>query len=54
MSELAQTRINQEKQAKTARLDLRDCGLSEIPAAVCEMSWLEELRLGHSRLDWKK
>ncbi len=54
MSELAQTRINHEKQAKTATLDLRNCGLSEIPAAVCEMSWLEELWLSHSPFDWKE
>ena len=45
MSELAQKLIQEEKNPKTRtdKLDLGNCGLTDIPEEVFELTWLEEL-----------
>lgn len=43
MSELALQLIEKEKQEKTGKLDLGNCGLTDIPKEVFELTWLEEL-----------
>ena len=43
MSELALQLIEKEKQEKTGKLDLGNCGLKDIPEELFELTWLEEL-----------
>ena len=43
MSNLAQQRIREAKEQKLTRLDIGNCGLTEIPEEVFELTWLEEL-----------
>ena len=50
MSQLADQLIEKEKQEKTGRLDLGCCGLTELPDALFELVWLEELNLGDGQL----
>jgi internalin A len=45
MSNLAQQRIREAKEKKLTRLDIGNCGLTEIPDEVFELTWLEELIL---------
>ncbi len=42
MSNLAQQRIREAKEKKLTRLDIGNCGLTEIPEEVFELTWLEE------------
>jgi internalin A len=35
--------IKKEKKERTGRLDLGNCGLSELPDELFELTWLEEL-----------
>jgi internalin A len=51
MSELAQQLIEKEKKEKTGKLDLGNCGLTEIPKEVFELTWLEELSLSDVVID---
>jgi len=43
---LALKLIAQEKKEKTGRLDLGNCGLTELPEELFELEWLEWLNLG--------
>jgi internalin A len=45
MSNLAQQRIREAKEKRLTRLDIGNCGLTEIPEEVFELTWLEELIL---------
>ena len=50
MSELAHQLIEKEKQEKTGQLDLGRCGLTELPDALFELVWLEELNLEDNKI----
>ena len=43
MSELALQRIREAKEQRLTRLDLGNCGLTELPDELFELTWLEEL-----------
>ncbi len=43
MSELALQLIAENKRTRSPFLDLGNCGLTEIPAEIGELVWLEEL-----------
>jgi internalin A len=45
MSNLALQRIREAKEQRLTRLDIGNCGLTEIPDEVFELTWLEELIL---------
>ena len=45
MSELALKLIREAKEKRLTRLDLGNCGLTELPDALFEWAWLEELAL---------
>ena len=47
MSNLALKRIAKEKIEKTGKLDLGNCGLTELPDELFELVWLEELMLSN-------
>ena len=49
MSELALQLIAENKKTRATRLDLGNCGLTELPLEALECVWLEELVLGS---DW--
>jgi len=51
MSELALQLIEKEKKEKTGKLDLGNCGLTEIPEEVFELTWLEELSFSERYMD---
>jgi len=51
MSELANKLIQKNKRTKSKALDLGNCGLSEIPAEVGELVWLESLYLSEDWID---
>lgn len=42
MSELALQRIREAKEQRLTRLDIGNCGLTEIPDEVFELTWLED------------
>ena len=42
MSELAFKRIREAKEKRLTRLDLGNCGLTELPEELFELTWLEE------------
>jgi internalin A len=46
MSELALQRIREAKEQRLTRLDIGNCGLTEIPDEVFELTWLKELNIG--------
>ena len=46
MSELALLRIREAKEQRLTRLDLGNCGLTELPDELFGLTWLEELNLG--------
>ncbi len=48
MSELALQRIREAKEQRLTRLDLGNCGLTELPDELFELTWLEELNLNTS------
>jgi Leucine-rich repeat (LRR) protein len=54
MSELAIKLIEKEKQEKTGKLDLGNCGLKTIPVKLFELIWLEELSLSNKIWDYNK
>ena len=45
MSELALKLIREAKESRATRLDLGNCGLTELPEELFELTWLEELML---------
>ena len=45
MSELALKLIKEAKEKRLTRLDLGNCGLTELPDELFELVWLEELNL---------
>ena len=45
MSELALKLIHEAKKTRATRLDLGNCGLTELPDELFELTWLEELIL---------
>ena len=45
MSELALKLIKEAKEKRLTRLDLGNCGLTELPDELFELVWLEELIL---------
>ena len=49
MSQLALQRIREAKENRLTRLDIGNCGLTEIPDEVFELVWLEELIVSN---DW--
>jgi internalin A len=49
MSELALQRIREAKEQRLTRLDIGNCGLTEIPEEVFELTWLEELNINQNR-----
>jgi internalin A len=49
MSELALQRIREAKEQRLTRLDLGNCGLTEIPDEVSELVWLEKLSLSGNK-----
>lgn len=51
MTKKAIENITKEKEFKTCKLNLGWCGLSEIPAELLEMYWLEELYLGSNEIN---
>jgi internalin A len=51
MSNLAQQRIREAKENRLTRLDIGNCGLTEIPEEVFELTWLEELILSK---EWRE
>lgn len=46
MSELALKLIRKIKEERATFIDLRNCGLTEIPQELFELEWLEEVNLG--------
>ena len=54
MSQLSLQLIEKEKQEKTGKLDLGNCGLKEIPEELFQLTWLEELSFCNRILDNKK
>jgi len=47
MSELALKLIQRAKEEHLLHLDLGNCGLTEIPLEVFELTWLESLVFSH-------
>ena len=47
MSDLALKLIQEAKDSRATRLDLGNCGLTELPEELFELTWLEELILNH-------
>ncbi|TAK41250.1 MAG: hypothetical protein EPO28_08800 [Saprospiraceae bacterium] len=54
MSSLAHHLIAENKKSKATRLDLGNCGLTELPPELFELEWLEELVLSNEWWDWEK
>ena len=61
MSELALKLIREAKETRATRLDLGNCGLTELPDELFELTWLEELNLSDNgivfdakRKKWKR
>src|SRR5665213_1651954 len=52
MSDLALQLIAENKQSRTAFLDLGNCGLTEVPVEVGELVWLESLSLANQWYEW--
>jgi Leucine-rich repeat (LRR) protein/signal recognition particle receptor subunit beta len=52
MSNLALELIAKEKIEKTGKLDLGNCGLTELPAELFELIWLEELMISNRYVDY--
>ncbi|MBI9060635.1 MAG: leucine-rich repeat domain-containing protein [Marinilabiliaceae bacterium] len=57
MSDLALKLIAKEKKERTGKLDLGNCGLTDFPKELFELTWLEELsfsvfRWGDEKKDW--
>lgn len=52
MSELALQLIREAKEKRSTRLDLGNCGLTELPKELFELIWLEELILANEWYEW--
>jgi internalin A len=52
MSELANKLIAENKRTRERSLDLGNCGLTDIPAEVGELVWLESLTLASMWIEW--
>jgi internalin A len=52
MSDLALQLIAENKRSRAIFLDLGNCGLTEIPAEVSELVWLESLSLANEWYEW--
>jgi internalin A len=50
--ELALQRIREAKEQRLTRLEIGNCGLTEIPEEVFELVWLEELILSYSWVEY--
>ncbi|SDK96627.1 internalin A [Catalinimonas alkaloidigena] len=53
MSELALRLIQQAKEERWLCLDLGNCGITELPESLFELTWLEALNLGENVISWK-
>jgi hypothetical protein len=51
MSTLALTLIAENKKIKATRLDLGNCGLTELPVELFELEWLEELNFRSNKIN---
>ena len=52
MSDLALQLIAENKHSRATFLDLGNCGLTEVPAEVGELVWLESLSLASEWYEW--
>jgi internalin A len=52
MSELALQLIAENKESRDTFLDLGNCGLTEVPAEVRELVWLESLSFASKWYEW--
>ena len=52
MSDLAKQLIAENKRTRAPFLDLGNCGLTELPAEVADLVWLESLSLSSGWLEW--
>ena len=52
MSDLALQLIAENKKSRATFLDLGNCGLTEIPAEVGELVWLESVSLASQWYEW--
>src|SRR5436190_23868952 len=52
MSDLALQLIAENKRSRATFLDLGNCGLTEVPAEVGELVWLESLSLASEWAEW--
>src|SRR5258708_2009795 len=52
MSDLALQRIAENRRSGATFLDLGNCGLTEVPAQVGELVWLESLSLASEWYEW--
>jgi len=52
MSGLALQLIAENKRSRATFLDLGNCGLTEVPAEVCELVWLESLSFASAWSEW--
>src|SRR5688500_5521614 len=53
MSDLARKLIAENKKTQRTFLDLGNCGLTELPAKVGELVWLESLCVAAQWFEWK-
>lgn len=53
MSELALQLIREAKEKRLTRLDLGNCGLTELPEELFELDWLEELVIANEWWEWQ-
>ena len=53
MSKLALQLIEKEKQEPTGILDIGNCGLTELPEEVFELTWLKELNVCNAYWDYQ-
>ena len=52
MSDLALRLIGENKKARSTFLDLGHCGLTQIPAEIGELVWLESVSLASKWYEW--
>jgi hypothetical protein len=52
MSDLALQLIAENKKAKATFLDLGNCALTEIPAEIVELGWVESVSLASEWYEW--
>ena len=52
MSDLARQLIAENKRSRATVLDLGNCGLTEVPAEIGELVWLESLSLASEWYEW--